>query len=550
MFSWRWVNIFRLCALFLVALLTPLAIITCGSSSSKELSASVSQRIHPVLIRNDRNPLLQLVIKVKREENIRLRSISFSLEGTDDLADLESLELFYAGEDQELLIAGTGFGQPAQPATKISFQGNQVLRSGTHVFWLSCRLRSKANLSHKVDAACTNIDTTLGKITPKDESPGVRKRIGFALRKPNDDSVHTYRIPALTTTIKGTLLSVYDVRRRSSRDLQEDIDIGLSRSTDGGQTWESPRIIMDMGEYGGFPQEQNGVSDPGIIVDRETGEIFCFATWMLGKPGKHQWTEDGSEPGYEIGKSAQFMMVRSKDDGQTWTEPENMTRELKREEWWLLAPSPQQGINLDDGTLVMPTQGRDENGVSFSNLMISRDHGLTWTISSPAYSGGSESQAVQLSNGSIMLNMRNQHQPYRAVFITHDIGQTWHPHKTNINTLIEPNCNGSLYRFDYENEGEKKQLLLFSNPHSQQTRTHQTIQVSLDQGLTWPKKFHLLLDEGLGKGYPSITKIDNQHIGIVYEGSQSTSRDKERINSRPNSILAFEKITLDELLKR
>jgi hypothetical protein len=77
-------------------------------------------------------------------------------------------------------------------------------------------------------------------------------------------------------------------------DLQEDIDIGLSRSTDGGRTWDPVRDIMDMDEYGGLPQEQNGCSDPGIIVDHQTGEIFCFAVWMNGKPGKHQWVDDGA----------------------------------------------------------------------------------------------------------------------------------------------------------------------------------------------------------------------------------------------------------------
>ena len=158
------------------------------------------------------------------------------------------------------------------------------------------------------------------------------------------------------------------MRRRMGRDLQEDIDIGLSRSVDGGQTWESPRVIMDMGTYGGLPQEQNGCSDPGLLVDRQTGEITCFAVWMNGKPGKHQWTADGSEPGYELAKSAQFMRVRSSDDGRTWSAPENLTRQLKRPEWWLLAPAPQQGIQLPDGTLVMPIQGRDATPTEFSGL--------------------------------------------------------------------------------------------------------------------------------------------------------------------------------------
>ncbi len=76
------------------------------------------------------------------------------------------------------------------------------------------------------------------------------------------------------------LLCVYDLRRRMGRDLQEDIDIGLSRSTDGGRNWEPVRVIMDMGEHGGLPQEQNGCSDPGLIVDRQTGVTFCFAVGM------------------------------------------------------------------------------------------------------------------------------------------------------------------------------------------------------------------------------------------------------------------------------
>ena len=508
---------------------------THGEDAPQGLTAATTRRVHPVLIRNERNALLEVVVDVQRTDEVRLRSFAFTLSGTEKLGDLELLELLYTGDKHEF-VAGTAFGTAAPSASKISFTGDQALQPGANVFWLSGRLKSTAGLSHKVGAVCTTIGTTAGELTPRDSSSGSRQRIGIALRKHNDDGVHTYRIPALASSPKGTLLCVYDMRRRKSRDLQEDIDIGLSRSSDGGRTWESPRVIMDMGEYGGLPQEQNGCSDPGIVVDQKTGEIFCFAVWMWGKPGKHQWREDGSEAGYEIGKSAQLMLVRSKDDGHTWTKPENLTRKLKQETWWLLAPSPQQGINLPDGTLVMPVQGRDDKGETFATLMTSRDHGATWTVGKPAYSGGNECQAAQLGDGSIMLNIRNDHERYRAVYVTNDLGQTWRPHQTNRNTLIEPNCNGSLYRVDYGRGGNKGRLLLFANPHSQESRTHQTIQVSLDDGLTWPTKYHLLLDEGQGRGYPSITRIDDQHIGIVYEGSPSD--------------LVFERISLDELLKR
>jgi sialidase-1 len=79
-------------------------------------------------------------------------------------------------------------------------------------------------------------------------------------------------------------------------------------------------------------------------------------------------------------------------------------------------------------------------------------------------------------------------------------------------------------------------VLLFANPQSQTTRSHHTIQVSFDDGRTWPAANHLLLDEGRGRGYPSISRIDDDHIGIVYEGSRAD--------------LTFEKIALDELLRK
>jgi sialidase-1 len=490
-------------------------------------------RVHPLLIRNEHNSLLQIVIDVPRDD-LTLQTMQFALDGTDDVSDVETLELF-ATSDKLEFSPKVPFGKPSDSARHVAIHGEQVLRRGANVFWLSCRLKATANLSHRVAAICSSIETTAGTVTPKNLSLGVHHRIGVALRKHKDDGVHTYRIPALATTLKGSLLAVYDMRRRMGRDLQEDIDIGLSRSMDGGRSWEPVRVIMDMGEYGGLPQEQNGCSDPGIIVDQQTGDIFCFAVWMNGKPGKHQWTGDGSESGYEIGKSAQFLVVRSQDDGRTWSKPENLTRQLKKPEWWLFAPSPQQGITLTDGTLVMPAQGRDDKGKEFSTVMTSRDHGATWSVGAPAYSGSSECQAVQLGDGSLMLNMRNEHERYRAVFVTRDLGQTWQPHETNRNTLIEPNCNGSLLRFDYTTAGEKKYILLFANPHSQSARTHQTIHVSFDEGRTWPASHHLLLDEGRGAGYPSLTRIDDHHVGIVYEGSQAQ--------------LVFEKLSIAELLK-
>ena len=512
------------------------ALLCCTADEPASIQATSSTPNHPVLIRNEHGPLTRVIVDVGDATAVAVTAVEFQLAGTDDLGDVESLTLFWTG-DKEVFSPENQFGDQSRPTSTIAFHGQQTLTAGRNVFWLSGRLKNSANLSHHVLATCTKVETNNGILVPSNDSPGVRHRIGVALRKHQDDGVHTYRIPALGTSPQETLMCVYDMRRRMGRDLQEDIDIGLSRSTDGGQTWEPARAIMDMGEFGGLPQEQNGCSDPGLIIDQQTGEIFCFAVWMNGKPGKHQWVDDGSEPGFEIGKTAQFMMVRSKDDGLTWTKPENLTQKLKQASWWLLAPSPQQGIQLTDGTLVMPVQGRTgrEPLATFATLMISRDHGETWTVGQPGYSGGNECQAVLLGDESIMLNIRNDHERFRAVVITKDLGQTWQPHPTSRNTLIEPKCNGSLLRMNYRQDGQEKHVLLFANPHTQKGRTHHTIQASFDDGQTWPSSHHLLLDEGLGAGYPSLTRIDTDHVGIVYEGSQSH--------------LVFEKIPLVELLK-
>ncbi len=61
-----------------------------------------------------------------------------------------------------------------------------------------------------------------------------------------------------------------------------------------------------------------------------------------------------------------------------------------------------------------------------------------------------------------------------------------------------------------------------------------TIKVSFDEGKTWPEKYWLLLDElPLIGGYSCLTSINNNTIGILYEGSQAN--------------LTFESIKLKEL---
>ena len=354
------------------------------------------------------------------------------------------------------------------------------------------------------------------------------------IHRQGEHSCHTFRIPGIAVTNSGTLLAVYDMRYRSRRDLQGHMDIGLSRSTDGGKTWEKPRPIMDMGRHGGLPEDQNGCSDPNILVDRTTGEIIVSAVWTHGKPGTHQWRGRGSEPGLELSRSSQFMMVRSGDDGKTWSKPENQTAKLKNPAWHLFAPGPGNGITMKDGTLVMPTGGRDEKGLPFSNLMWSKDHGKTWTLSSPARSNTNESAVAELSDGSLMLNMRDNRNRKdksrtngRAVSVTADLGKTWKVHPSDHGSLPEPVCMASLISHRLK---DGRAVLFFSNPHHKSRRQNMTLQMSLDDGKTWNKP--VLLDRN-GGAYSSLVMVNDRTVGILYESSRAD--------------LVFQTIGLEEL---
>ncbi len=220
------------------------------------------------------------------------------------------------------------------------------------------------------------------------------------------------------------------------------------------------------------------------------------------------------------------MITKSRDDGQTWSEPLNITSAKKRA-WWLYAPAPGQGITLSDGTLVFPTQGRDEKGVPFSNITWSKDGGKTWIVSNPAHENTTECMAVELSDGSIMLNMRddrnrgNEEVNGRTIAVTADMGETWIEHPTSRNALIEPTCMASIHKHVYMEGEERKTLLLFVNPASISRRDNITLKVSYDDGNTWPEDKHILLDEYNGRGYSCITSVDENTVGILYESSQA-----------------------------
>ncbi|WP_373511077.1 exo-alpha-sialidase [Persicitalea sp.] len=518
------------------------------------IEIKTEQKQIPVLKYKTNNPVLRIKIETTQEST--LKALRVSTQGTDDLNDISKVRLFYSGADS-LFSEKQPYARETSPKPELLFRQALELNVGTHYFWVSYQVGDEAGLLHKVDASLIGATFRQGNIQVPADEASTQLRLGLALRQHRQDGVNTHRIPGLTTSENGTLLAVYDARRDGGRDLQGDIDIGLNRSTDRGNTWQPMQVVLDKGTWGGLPEKFNGVSDASILADTATGTIYVAGLWMhgvLNKDGlwiegltaesdawQHQWHNRGSQPGLGIKETSQFLITKSTDNGLTWSEPINLTQMAKRKEWWLWAPAPGRGIVMDDGTLVFPTQGRGATGETFSNITYSQDQGKSWTTSEPAYSNTTECAVVQLSDGRLMLNMRDNRNRDnkaatngRAVFTTRNMGASWEQHPTHHGALPEPTCMASLHKHPYDNG--TKSVLLFSNPNSKYQREHITVKVSFDDGMSWPEENWMLLDEGRGRGYSCLTSIDENTIGIVYESSQAD--------------LVFQQIVLSELIER
>lgn len=496
----------------------------------------------PILIERNDNVLFYMRMDAKETKTLDEVTVTF---GKDvPLSQIKSVKLYYGGTDAsqdrgkkrfapveyissntpgKTLAANPSYSvrksevQPKNDRT-IVLKGEQKLFPGYNFFWVSLEMQPSASLQTKVTADITSVKAD-GKENPTKlvSDKNIERRMGIGVRHAGDDGSAAFRIPGLVTTNKGTLLGVYDVRYNSSVDLQEHIDIGLSRSTDGGKTWEKMRLPFAFGEYEGLPAAQNGVGDPSILVDTKTNTVWIVAAWTHGMGNQRAWWS--SHPGMDLNHTAQLVMAKSTDDGKTWSAPINVTEQVKLPEWYFLLQGPGRGITTSDGTLVFPIQFIDKTRIPNAGIMYSKDRGETWKIHNYARTNTTEAQVAEVEPGVLMLNMRDNRGGSRAVYTTTDFGQTWKEHESSRTALIEPVCMASLISVKAKDNVLGKDLLIFSNPNSTSARKDMTIKISMDGGKTWSADHQLLLDEDYNWGYSCLTMIDKETIGILYESS-------------------------------
>jgi sialidase-1 len=309
-----------------------------------------------------------------------------------------------------------------------------------------------------------------------------------------NDEVFCYRIPSIVTTTNGTLIAAIDERNNSCGDLKwnRDINIVIRKSFDDGKTWTKIEKIVD------YPLGRSA-SDPSMIVDKKTNEIFLFFNYM---------DLDNAKDIYR------FMIIKSSDDGENWSEPVEITNNIIKKGWEkdFMFITSGRGIQTKDGTLLHCLVNLNKG----THVFGSKDHGKSWFLIDTPISPGDESKIVELSNGNWLVNSRVNSNDSRYSHISKDNGQTWATYKNK--DLQDPGCNASLVNYD--------ELLLFTNAFDSKYRKNLSLSISKDQGKTWAKNQTIYAGES---AYSSITKLKNGDIGVFFEKDNYTKNVFVRI---------------------
>ena len=330
-----------------------------------------------------------------------------------------------------------------------------------------------------------------------------------------------YRIPAMTVTPSGTVITAYDRRNDGPQDLPGNIDTMVRSSTDNGATWTDPTAAVD------YPDPQ-GCGDPSLLTDRSTGQVHLFCTFSHG-----QVSFQDSEPGSADATDSRTLHVRhmtSDDDGRTWSKPTDLNEQVKDPAWSGIFASSGHGVQTSGGRLLQPAVVRDADGKHHSVNLYSDDHGKTWHHGKVLGAGTDENKAVPLSTGQVVQNSRDV-EGGRRLLSTSENGGLAFGSPTPIRDLPDPGINADEIRVHPQGDDSR---LLFSNPADAQERKKLTVRLSCDNGESWSSGSVLYSGPA---GYSTMAMLPDGRVGVFAEHGESESHGK----------LTFNALELDEI---
>jgi sialidase-1 len=337
--------------------------------------------------------------------------------------------------------------------------------------------------------------------------------------EPKRDGYASIRIPALLTTLRGTLLAFAEGRSANSD--QASNKLILKRSTDGGKSWGPLQQVLRDGK--------NSLNNPCVVEERSTGRILVV---IQSYPAGGSEFNGKLKPGVEGPLTVRNYLLASDDDGVAWTPPKDITATTKAADAVTVASGPGIGIQLAHG----PQQGRlivpfNQRVGPFWDVraVYSDDRGATWRLGElvpgaravnakgRTTSMVNEAQMVELQDGSVLMNSRRaDDKPFRKAATSRDGGQTWSSVEQST-ALADPACMGSILRYSFaantRTDSAMKSIILFASPNSTK-RANGTVHVSYDEGRTWPAS--KVLQEGRF-GYCCLTRMQDGRAGILYE---------------------------------
>ena len=332
-----------------------------------------------------------------------------------------------------------------------------------------------------------------------------------------------FTTPTLVATASGAILAICEGRNSDPKVMggdSGDIDLVLRRSLDGGRSWEPKRVIVRTGP------DTDG--NPAPVLDRDTGVV-----WLLFCKN----FADGPENLIVEGKAPRTVWVTcSRDEGESWEEPREITGEVKDPSWTWYATGPGHGIQLASGRLVVAcdhVQGTAsayydiETSVAVlaatghSHIIYSDDHGASWHIGGVAHTGTNESSVVETTDGALYLNCRNYVGARRRAYAWSRDGGLSFPRAGYHDGLPDPICHGSVLRFTGAATHDRNRVL-FSNPASAARRERLTVRLSYDECRTWNAGKVLYEDHA---AYSDLCVAPDLSICCLFDHGQGTGYD-------------------------
>ena len=322
------------------------------------------------------------------------------------------------------------------------------------------------------------------------------------------DGYHTYRIPAVETAPDGSLLVFTEARKYNRHDpgMQgNDIDLVYKRSTDAGRTWSEMTVLDD-------PGERWSSCNPVTLLDRSAGRVWLF----------HNRTRpDRSSGSARVGTDDSQAWARySQDNGRTWSEPMDLTGTARDvEHWGSSFFGPGGAVQDAKGRLIVPVsqttgktdaEGRPAPSPWTAFVIYSDDHGETWKRGQLASPATSENQLVELADGNLLMDARQDEGPTRRIFLSSDGGETWSPPRTG---QVVPPIASAIERYSLVPAGADRNRILWTGPKGPGRQTL-VLRVSYDEGETFTNE-RIISEEKAA--YSDITLLQDRSIGVIWE---------------------------------